>query len=77
MQITEVESITVMKSISMLPVPQGLFGNTAAPQAGGLFGAAQPSAATGFGTTTGLFGQPNAGFGAVGTQVRSQTSMAV
>nr|XP_040038082.1 nuclear pore complex protein Nup98-Nup96 isoform X3 [Gasterosteus aculeatus aculeatus] len=46
----------------------GLFGNTAAPQAGGLFGAAQPSAATGFGTTTGLFGQPNAGFGAVGTQ---------
>ncbi|KAM6984594.1 nuclear pore complex protein Nup98-Nup96 [Aplochiton taeniatus] len=49
----------------------GLFGNTAATQAGGLFGApAQPSAAAGFGAVgaTGLFGQPNAGFGAVGTQ---------
>lgn len=45
-----------------------LFGNTAAPQTGSLFGAAQTSAATGFGTTTGLFGQPNTGFGAVGTQ---------
>ncbi|KAK1875220.1 Nuclear pore complex protein Nup98-Nup96 [Dissostichus eleginoides] len=42
----------------------GLFGNTAAPQPTGLFGAAQPSAAaTGFGTATGLFGQTNTGFG--------------
>ncbi|XP_071392478.1 nuclear pore complex protein Nup98-Nup96-like isoform X2 [Centroberyx affinis] len=47
----------------------GLFGNTAAAQAGGLFGAtAQTSAATGFGTGTGLFGQTNTGFGNVGTQ---------
>ena len=48
---------------------QGLFGNTAASQSGGLFGTAQTSAATGFGTATGLFGQTNAGFGNVGTQV--------
>ncbi|XP_053703664.1 nuclear pore complex protein Nup98-Nup96 isoform X4 [Synchiropus splendidus] len=47
----------------------GLFGNTAATQSAGLFGAAQTSAAaTGFGTTTGLFGQPSGGFGNVGTQ---------
>ncbi|XP_074466676.1 nuclear pore complex protein Nup98-Nup96 isoform X2 [Sebastes fasciatus] len=46
----------------------GLFGNTAAPQTGGLFGTAQTSAATGFGASTGLFGQPNTGFGNVGTQ---------
>ncbi|XP_075888144.1 nuclear pore complex protein Nup98-Nup96 isoform X4 [Nelusetta ayraudi] len=46
----------------------GLFGNTAASQAGGLFGAAQTSTATGFGTGTGLFGQPNTGFGNLGTQ---------
>ncbi|XP_028451471.1 nuclear pore complex protein Nup98-Nup96 isoform X2 [Perca flavescens] len=47
----------------------GLFGNTATPQTGGLFGAAQPSTATGgFGTGTGLFGATNPGFGAVGTQ---------
>ncbi|XP_068587741.1 nuclear pore complex protein Nup98-Nup96 [Cebidichthys violaceus] len=46
----------------------GLFGNAAAPPASGLFGAAQPAAAGGFGTGTGLFGQPNAGFGNVGTQ---------
>lgn len=46
----------------------GLFGNTAAPQTVGLFGAAQTSTATGFGTTTGLFGQTNTGFGNVGTQ---------
>ncbi|XP_022600404.1 nuclear pore complex protein Nup98-Nup96 isoform X2 [Seriola dumerili] len=46
----------------------GLFGNTAASQSGGLFGAAQTSTATGFGTGTGLFGQPNTGFGNVGTQ---------
>ncbi|XP_042286572.1 nuclear pore complex protein Nup98-Nup96 isoform X4 [Thunnus maccoyii] len=46
----------------------GLFGNTAASQSGGLFGTAQTSAATGFGTATGLFGQTNAGFGNVGTQ---------
>uniref|UniRef100_A0A8C9Y7D9 Nuclear pore complex protein Nup98-Nup96 n=1 Tax=Sander lucioperca TaxID=283035 RepID=A0A8C9Y7D9_SANLU len=47
----------------------GLFGNTPAPQTGGLFGAAQTSAATGgFGTGTGLFGANNTGFGAVGTQ---------
>lgn len=49
---------------------QGLFGNTAASQAGGLFGnTANTSTATAFGTGTGLFGQPNAGFGNVGTQV--------
>lgn len=48
---------------------QGLFGNTAATQSGGLFGAAQTSTATGFGTATGLFGQPNTGFGNLGTQV--------
>ncbi|XP_069565687.1 nuclear pore complex protein Nup98-Nup96 isoform X1 [Brachyistius frenatus] len=46
----------------------GLFGNTAPAQPAGLFGAAQTSAATGFGTATGLFGQPNTGFGNVGTQ---------
>ncbi|KAM4544989.1 nuclear pore complex protein Nup98-Nup96 isoform 2-T3 [Odontesthes bonariensis] len=47
----------------------GLFGNTAASQASGLFGPAQTSAAaTGFGAGAGLFGQPNAGFGNVGTQ---------
>ncbi|XP_067347794.1 nuclear pore complex protein Nup98-Nup96 isoform X3 [Channa argus] len=45
----------------------GLFGNTPS-QSGGLFGTAQTSTATGFGTGTGLFGQPNAGFGNVGTQ---------
>uniref|UniRef100_A0A3P9DGP7 Nuclear pore complex protein Nup98-Nup96 n=1 Tax=Maylandia zebra TaxID=106582 RepID=A0A3P9DGP7_9CICH len=47
----------------------GLFGNTAASQSGGLFGSAQTSTATGFGTATGLFGQTNTGFGNVGTQV--------
>ncbi|XP_035522633.1 nuclear pore complex protein Nup98-Nup96-like [Morone saxatilis] len=46
----------------------GLFGNTAASQTSGLFGAAQTSTATGFGTATGLFGQTNTGFGNVGTQ---------
>ncbi|XP_029375264.1 nuclear pore complex protein Nup98-Nup96 isoform X4 [Echeneis naucrates] len=46
----------------------GLFGNTAASQSSGLFGAAQTSTATGFGTGTGLFGQTNTGFGTVGTQ---------
>lgn len=48
---------------------QGLFGNTAATQSGGLFGTSQTSTATGFGAATGLFGQTNAGFGNVGTQV--------
>ncbi|XP_008302614.1 nuclear pore complex protein Nup98-Nup96 isoform X4 [Stegastes partitus] len=46
----------------------GLFGNTAASQSGSLFGTAQTSTATGFGTATGLFGQTNPGFGNVGTQ---------
>ncbi|XP_029029419.1 nuclear pore complex protein Nup98-Nup96 isoform X2 [Betta splendens] len=46
----------------------GLFGNTAASQSGGLFGASQTSTATGFGTGPGLFGQPSTGFGNVGTQ---------
>ncbi|XP_038564772.1 nuclear pore complex protein Nup98-Nup96 isoform X4 [Micropterus salmoides] len=47
----------------------GLFGNTAAAQpAGGLFGGSQTSAATGFGTATGLFGQTNTGFGNAATQ---------
>uniref|UniRef100_A0A672YDY9 Nuclear pore complex protein Nup98-Nup96 n=1 Tax=Sphaeramia orbicularis TaxID=375764 RepID=A0A672YDY9_9TELE len=46
----------------------GLFGNTAASQSSGLFGTAQTSTATGFGTSTGLFGQTNTGFGNVGTQ---------
>ncbi|XP_072517838.1 nuclear pore complex protein Nup98-Nup96 [Salminus brasiliensis] len=42
----------------------GLFGNTAASQAGGLFGnTANTSTATGFGTGTGLFGQNNTAFG--------------
>uniref|UniRef100_A0A8C4DQH1 Nuclear pore complex protein Nup98-Nup96 n=1 Tax=Dicentrarchus labrax TaxID=13489 RepID=A0A8C4DQH1_DICLA len=44
----------------------GLFGNTAASQTSGLFGAAQTSTATGFGAATGLFGQTNTGFGNVG-----------
>uniref|UniRef100_A0A8C2CA82 Nuclear pore complex protein Nup98-Nup96 n=1 Tax=Cyprinus carpio TaxID=7962 RepID=A0A8C2CA82_CYPCA len=39
----------------------GLFGNTAASQAGGLFGNTNTSTATGFGT--GIFGQTNTGFG--------------
>uniref|UniRef100_A0A672RR52 Nuclear pore complex protein Nup98-Nup96 n=1 Tax=Sinocyclocheilus grahami TaxID=75366 RepID=A0A672RR52_SINGR len=47
----------------------GLFGNTAASQAGGLFGNTNTSTATGFGT--GIFGQTNTGFGNVGTQVNS------
>uniref|UniRef100_A0A3B3V3C7 Nuclear pore complex protein Nup98-Nup96 n=1 Tax=Poecilia latipinna TaxID=48699 RepID=A0A3B3V3C7_9TELE len=51
----------------------GLFGSTAASQPGGLFGTTQTSTATGFGTGSGLFGQPNAGFGTVGTQVRVTT----
>lgn len=46
----------------------GLFGNTSASQTGGLFGTAQTSTATGFGTGTGLFGHPSTGFGNVGTQ---------
>ncbi|TSL04412.1 Nuclear pore complex protein Nup98-Nup96 [Bagarius yarrelli] len=47
----------------------GLFGNTTPAQAGGLFGnTSNTSTATGFGTATGLFGQPNTGFGNVGTQ---------
>ncbi|XP_017296751.1 nuclear pore complex protein Nup98-Nup96 isoform X2 [Kryptolebias marmoratus] len=46
----------------------GLFGNTAASQPGGLFGPTQTSTATGFGTASGLFGQPNAAFGTVGAQ---------
>ncbi|XP_074528013.1 nuclear pore complex protein Nup98-Nup96 isoform X2 [Halichoeres trimaculatus] len=46
----------------------GLFGNTAAAQPGGLFGATQTSTATGFGTGTGLFGNTTTGFGNVGTQ---------
>ncbi|XP_069046230.1 nuclear pore complex protein Nup98-Nup96 isoform X3 [Lepisosteus oculatus] len=46
----------------------GLFGNASASQPGGLFGnSANTSTATGFGTGTGLFGQPNTGFGTVGT----------
>ncbi|XP_051732984.1 nuclear pore complex protein Nup98-Nup96 isoform X1 [Ctenopharyngodon idella] len=45
---------------------QGLFGNTAASQAGGLFGNTNTSTATGFGT--GIFGPTNTGFGNVGTQ---------
>ncbi|XP_005161496.1 nuclear pore complex protein Nup98-Nup96 isoform X1 [Danio rerio] len=45
---------------------QGLFANTAASQAGGLFGNTNTSTATGFGT--GIFGQTNTGFGNVGTQ---------
>ncbi|XP_060942468.1 nuclear pore complex protein Nup98-Nup96 isoform X2 [Limanda limanda] len=46
----------------------GLFGSTAPPQSGGLFGTAQTSTAAGFGTGTGMFGQTNTGFGNVGTQ---------
>ncbi|XP_076158509.1 nuclear pore complex protein Nup98-Nup96 isoform X1 [Alosa pseudoharengus] len=47
----------------------GLFGNTAVSQAGGLFGnTANTSTATGFGASSGLFGQTNTGFGSVGAQ---------
>uniref|UniRef100_A0AAQ5XIS9 Nuclear pore complex protein Nup98-Nup96 n=1 Tax=Amphiprion ocellaris TaxID=80972 RepID=A0AAQ5XIS9_AMPOC len=52
----------------------GLFGNTAASQSGGLFGTAQTSTATGFGTATGLFGQTNTGFGNVGTLFGNKTA---
>ncbi|NP_001391067.1 nuclear pore complex protein Nup98-Nup96 isoform 8 [Mus musculus] len=46
----------------------GLFGVTQASQPGGLFGTAtNTSTGTAFGTGTGLFGQPNTGFGAVGS----------
>uniref|UniRef100_A0A672GDI3 Nuclear pore complex protein Nup98-Nup96 n=1 Tax=Salarias fasciatus TaxID=181472 RepID=A0A672GDI3_SALFA len=45
----------------------GLFGNTAASQPGGLFGATQTSTASGFGAASGLFGPTNAGFGNMGT----------
>ncbi|XP_008948136.1 PREDICTED: nuclear pore complex protein Nup98-Nup96, partial [Merops nubicus] len=42
----------------------GLFGVTQPSQTGGLFGTtANTNAGTGFGTGTGLFGQPNTGFG--------------
>ncbi|XP_010143933.1 PREDICTED: nuclear pore complex protein Nup98-Nup96, partial [Buceros rhinoceros silvestris] len=42
----------------------GLFGVTQPSQTGGLFGtAASTNAGTGFGSGTGLFGQPNTGFG--------------
>jgi len=61
-----------MFSLEVSIFPQGLFGNTAPTQAGGLFGPAQTSAATGFGAGAGLFGQPNAGFGNVGTQVQTR-----
>ncbi|XP_011615072.2 nuclear pore complex protein Nup98-Nup96 isoform X2 [Takifugu rubripes] len=46
----------------------GLFGNTAAPQPSGLFGAAQTSTATGFGAGTGLFSNTNTAFGNMGNQ---------
>uniref|UniRef100_H3CQG4 Nuclear pore complex protein Nup98-Nup96 n=1 Tax=Tetraodon nigroviridis TaxID=99883 RepID=H3CQG4_TETNG len=46
----------------------GLFGNTAASQPSGLFGAAQTSTATGFGASTGLFSHSNTAFGNMGTQ---------
>ncbi|XP_068187416.1 nuclear pore complex protein Nup98-Nup96 [Antennarius striatus] len=45
-----------------------LFGNPAAAQPSALFGTTQTSTATGFGAPTALFGQPNTGFGNVGTQ---------
>ncbi|XP_035757548.1 nuclear pore complex protein Nup98-Nup96 isoform X2 [Egretta garzetta] len=46
----------------------GLFGVTQPSQPGGLFGtAANTNAGTGFGTGTGLFGQPNTGFGVGGS----------
>uniref|UniRef100_A0A8C1VCF4 Nuclear pore complex protein Nup98-Nup96 n=1 Tax=Cyprinus carpio TaxID=7962 RepID=A0A8C1VCF4_CYPCA len=57
----------------------GMFGNTAASQAGGLFGNTNTSTAAGFGT--GMFGQTNTGFGNVGTQkfqyISTQMSMLV
>lgn len=47
---------------------QGLFGVTQASQPGGLFGTAtNTSTGTAFGAGTGLFGQTNTGFGAVGS----------
>ncbi|KAM6907662.1 nuclear pore complex protein Nup98-Nup96 [Xenentodon cancila] len=52
---------------SMVRILMG-FGSTGATQSGGLFGPAQTSTATAFGGSTGLFGQPNAGFGNGGTQ---------
>uniref|UniRef100_A0A8P4GHA0 Nuclear pore complex protein Nup98-Nup96 n=1 Tax=Dicentrarchus labrax TaxID=13489 RepID=A0A8P4GHA0_DICLA len=55
----------------------GLFGNTAASQTSGLFGAAQTSTATGFGAATGLFGQTNTGFGNVGTQVQTRVPVSL
>ncbi|XP_041088599.1 nuclear pore complex protein Nup98-Nup96 isoform X1 [Polyodon spathula] len=46
------------------PSSMGLFGTTPASQSGGLFGSStNTSTATAFGTGTGLFGQPNVGFG--------------
>uniref|UniRef100_A0A8C7EFP6 Nuclear pore complex protein Nup98-Nup96 n=1 Tax=Nothoprocta perdicaria TaxID=30464 RepID=A0A8C7EFP6_NOTPE len=49
----------------------GLFGATQPSQPGGLFGtAANTNAGTGFGTGTGLFGQPNTGGFGVGGSVR-------
>lgn len=54
---------------------QGLFGNTAASQPSGLFGAAQTSTATGFGAGTGLFSHSNTAFGNMGTQVERRVSL--
>uniref|UniRef100_A0A8D0HHS4 Nuclear pore complex protein Nup98-Nup96 n=1 Tax=Sphenodon punctatus TaxID=8508 RepID=A0A8D0HHS4_SPHPU len=49
----------------------GLFGATQPSQPGGLFGtAANTNAATGFGTGTGLFGQPTTAFGVGGSVCR-------
>ncbi|XP_015283799.1 PREDICTED: nuclear pore complex protein Nup98-Nup96 isoform X2 [Gekko japonicus] len=50
----------------------GLFGATQPSQTGGLFGtAANTNTATAFGTGTGLFGQPNTGFGVGGSSLFS------
>lgn len=54
---------------------QGLFGNTAASQPSGLFGAAQTSTATGFGAGTGLFSNSNTAFGNMGNQVQFTVSL--
>uniref|UniRef100_A0A8V5GP24 Nuclear pore complex protein Nup98-Nup96 n=1 Tax=Melopsittacus undulatus TaxID=13146 RepID=A0A8V5GP24_MELUD len=54
----------------------GLFGVTQPSQPGGLFGtAANTNAGTGFGTGTGLFGQPNTGFGVGGSVCLSSGSV--
>uniref|UniRef100_A0A8C2H8T5 Nuclear pore complex protein Nup98-Nup96 n=1 Tax=Cyprinus carpio TaxID=7962 RepID=A0A8C2H8T5_CYPCA len=62
---TQNNAFSFGNTIHTLTLPSGMFGNTAASQAGGLFGNTNTSTAAGFGT--GMFGQTNTGFGATGT----------